>query len=388
MKIKELADIIYREALQDDPVSILVLGGPGVGKTVLMKEVAQRVAASLGLNFKEYDDSLTFNENEDYVFIPLPLLEMEAPDLTGQMRENGDGTTVYKPPRWVEVIGRCRGFVFIDDITNTRRDDVLSSSFKILNEKMAGFRHFRRDTIIVAAGNRTEDNSVARPLPKPIMAGKVWTLDLSSPPVRDWAAYMDSCTINGKPVPWDRRCLSYLMCFESDIVAPPDDSNDMLNAVASPRSWTKLAQRLASTLAGATQDVVRQGAIGFLGPVIGEKFYAFIRHEIPNPKTMLKNPELFTGLQHDAKYLAVSSVAQHITEAEMSPAEAAASLKKFASTIANESADFVVLLIMSLPKTRGDNAKFREEIAVNLVSVNEDVASAIEGIMNALPRRG
>jgi len=102
MKIKELADIIYREALQDDPVSILVLGGPGVGKTVVMKEVAQRVAASLGLNFKEYDDSLAFNEN-DYVFVPLPLLEMEAPDLTGQMRENGDGTTVYKPPRWVET---------------------------------------------------------------------------------------------------------------------------------------------------------------------------------------------------------------------------------------------------------------------------------------------
>jgi len=117
-------------------------------------------------------------------------------------------------------IGRCRGFVFIDDITNTRRDDVLSSAFKILNEKMAGFRHFRRDTIIVAAGNRTEDNSIARPLPKPIMAGKVWTLDLSAPPVKDWAAYMDSCTINGKPVPWDSRCLSYLMCFESDIVAP------------------------------------------------------------------------------------------------------------------------------------------------------------------------
>jgi len=38
MKIKELADIIYREALQDDPVSILVLGGPGVGKTMVMKE--------------------------------------------------------------------------------------------------------------------------------------------------------------------------------------------------------------------------------------------------------------------------------------------------------------------------------------------------------------
>ncbi len=216
MKITELADTIYREAMQADPVSILVLGGPGVGKTALMKDVAARVAKSLGLNFKEYDDSLEFDSG-DYVFIPLPLLEMEAPDLTGQMRENGDGTTVYKPPRWVEVIGRCRGFVFIDDITNTRRDDVLSSSFKIVNEKMAGFRHFRRDTIIVAAGNRVEDNSIARPLPKPIMAGKVWTLELSPPPVKDWAAYTDSCAVDGKPVPWDRRCLGYLMCFESDL---------------------------------------------------------------------------------------------------------------------------------------------------------------------------
>lgn len=385
MKITELADTIYREAMQDDPVSILVLGGPGVGKTVLMKDVAARVAKSLGLNFKEYDDSVKFDSG-DYVFIPLPLLEMEAPDLTGQMRENGDGTTVYKPPRWVEVIGRCRGFVFIDDITNTRRDDVLSSSFKIVNEKMAGFRHFRRDTIIVAAGNRVEDNSIARPLPKPIMAGKVWTLDLSPPPVKEWAAYTDSCAVDGKPVPWDRRCLGYLMCFESDMVAPPDDSNEMLNAVASPRSWTKLAQRLAGTLAGAPHDVVRQGAIGFLGPVIGEKFYAFVKHEIPNPKRMLENPELFTGLEHDAKYLAVSSVAQHVTETAKSPAKASTMLTKFAEVIARESSDLVVLLIMSIPKVMGEKP-FREDVAVNLVGVNVEVASAIEGILKAMPRR-
>ena len=36
MKISELADVIYREAMQPDPVSMLVLGAPGVGKTVMM----------------------------------------------------------------------------------------------------------------------------------------------------------------------------------------------------------------------------------------------------------------------------------------------------------------------------------------------------------------
>ena len=385
MKISELADVICREAMQPDPASMLVLGAPGVGKTVMMKDVAARVAKSLGLDFREYDDSLEFDGNGDYVFVPLPLLEMEAPDLIGQMRENGDHTTVYKPPRWVEAIGRCRGFVFIDDITNTRRDDILASSFKILNEKMAGFRHFRRDTIVVAAGNRTEDNAIARPLPKPIMAGKVWTLDLSPPSVKEWAEYSDSSSIDGKPVAWDRRCLGYLMCFESDLVAPPDDDSEMLHAVASPRSWTKWAQRLATTVAGASHDTIRQGAIGFLGPTIGEKFSAFVKHEIPNPKKILENPEVFTSLNHDAKYLAISSVAQHVAEAVKSPTKAVTLLTGFAAAVAQESGDFVVLLIMSLPKTVGEKP-FREEVAVGLTGVSVEVASAIEGILKAMPK--
>ncbi len=387
MKIAEVEDILYKEARQPDPVSILILGGPGIGKTHMQREVARRVANALSLEFKEYDDSIEFDGERDYVFVPLPLLEMEAPDLTGQMRENGDGTTVYRPPRWVEVIGRCRGYVFIDDLTNTRRDDILSSAFKILNEKMAGFRHFRRDTIIVAAGNRTEDNSIARPLPKPIMAGKVWTLDLAAPAVKDWAICNDAFEVDGKPQPWDRRCLGYLMCFENDIVAPPEDDSEMLHAVASPRSWTKLAQRLSSTMEGATQDVVRQGAVGFLGPTIGEKFAAFIKHEIPQPRKILENPELFTGLPHDAKYLAISSVAQHVSQNIKSAGKASDALAGFAEVIAKESSEFIVLLMMSLPRTLDGQKPFREEVAVKLVGLNVEVASAIEGILKAMPHR-
>ena len=386
MKIPELADIIYREAQQKDPVSILVLGPPGVGKTRTMTDVAKRIAVALGLEYKEYDDETDFDGSRHYVYIPLPLLEMEAPDLTGQLRESADGTTVYKPPRWVKVASLCRSFIFIDDLTNARRDDVLSSAFKILNEKMAGFYHFRRDTIIVSAGNRTEDNSIARPLPKPIMAGKVWTLDLGIPAVKDWANFTDAETIDKTPVPWDRRCLGYLMCFESDIVSPPEDDSEMLHACASPRSWTKLAQRLSSTLVGQPQEVIREGAVGFLGPTIGEKFAAFIKNEIPNPKQLLERPEKFEALSHDAKFLAIASVAQHVSTNVPNPKKAAELLSGLADNIVKESADFIVLLVMSLPKSLPSRDAYREQIAVELTGLSIDVASALEGIMRAMPR--
>lgn len=61
MKIAEVEDILYKEARQADPVSILILGGPGIGKTHMQKEVANRVAKTLSLEFKEYDDSIEFD---------------------------------------------------------------------------------------------------------------------------------------------------------------------------------------------------------------------------------------------------------------------------------------------------------------------------------------
>ena len=78
-------------------------------------------------------------------------------------------------------------------------------------------------------------------------------------------------------------------------------------------------------------------------------------------------------------------MAQHVAESVKSPTKAVTLLTGFAATVAKESGDFVVLLIMSLPKTVGEKP-FREEVAVGLTGVSVEVASAIEGILKAMPK--
>ncbi|MDA4135206.1 MAG: hypothetical protein OK441_06520, partial [Thaumarchaeota archaeon] len=112
----------------------------------------------------------------------------------------------------------------------------------------------------------------------------------------------------------------------------------------------------------------------------------FIKNEIPNPKQLLERPEKFEALSHDAKFLAIASVAQHVSTNVPNPKKAAELLSGLADNIVKESADFIVLLVMSLPKSLPSKDAYREQIAVELTGLSIDVASALEGIMRAMPR--
>jgi MoxR-like ATPase len=140
MKISELPKYL---ALLPPTQSVLIIGPPGCGKSTAVREFAESEAQRLGREFVDYDDDddelflrITKNPEKYYMFIDLRLTETEPTDFLGVPRDI-DHFIVYKPLRWVQAFSHnnAAGLIFLDELTNVRREDVLAQAYKLQQKK-------------------------------------------------------------------------------------------------------------------------------------------------------------------------------------------------------------------------------------------------------------
>lgn len=82
--------------------------------------------------------------------------------------------------------------------------EVISAAYKLLLDKAAGFVPFHKDVMIVSAGNRPEESSIANLLPAPLI-NRVIVITVSRPTISEWVRWMDSTYEE-----WDRRTYAFL----------------------------------------------------------------------------------------------------------------------------------------------------------------------------------
>ena len=274
--------------------SVLLLGGPGIGKTTAVEEAARELASEAGREFVDYDDRLADRILADpekyFVFHNLPLVGVEPVDLTGHPRLD-DGRVRYFPLAWAEVMARCPGMLFLDDFLDTQRPDVMSAAYRITLERRIGYVRLHPDVQVVAASNTPEYSVLSQMMPPPL-ANRLAIVKVDPPTVREWAEWMDR--VHGDR--WDRRVLAFLMRFEDHLFRPPKESETLEN-FGSPRSWTALALALAARINGS--EVYE----GFVGPELAVKFKAFLETDV-DLERLLSRPEEWDRLSVDAKYIA------------------------------------------------------------------------------------
>jgi hypothetical protein len=90
-----------------------------------------------------------------FVYVDLRLTECEPSDLIGIPRDV-DSSVQYKPLMWARCLSRSAGVLFLDELTNLQRPDVISACYKLLYDRKAGFTAFHEDVLVVAAGNTPE----------------------------------------------------------------------------------------------------------------------------------------------------------------------------------------------------------------------------------------
>lgn len=280
------------------PHPVLLLGAPGVGKSETVRSVGQTLARSQGLEFCEFNESDDAPPGRYFFFVDLRLSEVEPTDLVGFPVVANDYVQ-YRPLRWAVLLSRNPGILFLDELTNVQRDDVLSSAYKLVLERKVGFTRLHPLTWVVAAGNTAEHSSIARKLPVPLV-NRLVVINFPAPTLEEWVEYM-----NTHCPEWDRRVGAYLRRFPSDFLRIPEEAETLEN-FATPRTWTKLA----SITKRLDDDEVEDVAQGLLGTEIGSKFSVFIRTKVPEVEELIVDPAKFAKLDVDGRYIAVVMLAE------------------------------------------------------------------------------
>lgn len=331
LRADQISDFIVRHYLKEDGIvhngnngndrrtSILFLGQPGIGKTAEISEAGCKIATLKSKEFITYSEMDGIAERiwespEKYFgFAGIPLPHTEPTDLMGRPDKHESlPAAYYQPFLWAACFSKMAGIVFLDELTNVQRMDVLSASYKITLEHLVGFTELSKDVLVIAAGNRPQESSVANLLPVPQL-GRFTIVEVDPPSIDGWMAWMD-----GHYKFWDKRTLAYLAKFKEDFLQVPNDPDGLENFPC-PRNWSTVGILLSREPKDPLDDEIY--AMGRLGQVVGEKFLAFMKIKIPDIEDLIAHPEKFKNLNPDepsknpdAQYLATVLLGSHLKE--------------------------------------------------------------------------
>ena len=314
-------------------LSMLLVGAHGVGKSTLVKQAARDLAESYHRTFVEIGKRQTMlstlmeiksNPEKYFVFFDLRLTEVEPQDLMGLPRivEN---LTEYAPPAWAFILAlpNIEGILFLDELTNVQRTDVLSAAYKLLLDKASGFTAFNPNIMVIAAGNPAPSSGgsrgIAIELPAPLI-NRVVVIGVLPPTIEDWKNYMDSvvdedcmkrCLMNKSEEeckeeckkPWAREVYDFLINNRELSWTGGIRQYETYENEPTPRSYSNLAWLIPQLPPNACQTgQLRNIAIGLIGSVAGNAFEKFYCARVSvNIDQIIKNPASALTLPSDQR---------------------------------------------------------------------------------------
>jgi len=323
---RQLTQMLARLYSTKYKFSILLIGNHGVGKSTIVRDVARLLAKSEGKIFVEInklstrtaktesgklitDVDVYSNPDQYFLFYDLRLTELEPQDLMGLPRiasvpipNSGTPQSIstYAPPSWAMLLSlpNIYGILFLDELTNVQRMDLISAAYKLFLDKSSGNLKFSDNVMVISAGNpaptqassTSTRSSVANPLPAPLL-NRVIVVGVLPPTLEEWKVYMDSTYGKG----WDTSVYEFLTVEKQFIWDSPDVANrnyEQYENEPTPRSYTNLAL-IAKDLHDNTEQL-RSAAIGLLGSAAGTAYYVFVTETKKNVTAdqLLQNPQL------------------------------------------------------------------------------------------------
>lgn len=360
-EIKEFLKNLY-EKEKTERTSVLLLGGPGIGKTTAVLETAQEIAETKNKIFVEYDDAkaekILQSPEKYFVFHNLPLVGCEPSDLTGIPRLADDAVRYY-PLLWAKVMNKCAGFLFLDDFLDVQRADIFSASYRIFLERRIGYTYLNNDVQIVGASNTPDYSSLTQMMPAPL-ANRMCIVEITRPTVDEWAEWMNK-KYQDK---WNKKIYAFLKSFEEegeDYLYKPPKENETIMPYPTPRSWSNVGKLNEDKI-----EVLK----GFVGEEMAQKFKAFTQLNL-DITDLIANPYKFNELNTDAQYMATLMLASALSKEITS----ISTCMNLLNTIVQKSREMLVLLVISLPKEK------RRKILNKMLKENPNITDALEGVV-------
>ena len=292
--VTKLADMYSSVINHGDSIhalpSVMLWGPPGVGKSQAIRQMADRIAEATGKTVNVTDVRLL-------LFNPI--------DLRGIPTANEDkSAAVWLRPQIFDMDpgDNVVNILFLDEISAAPQS-VQAAAYQITLDHTVGEHRLPDNCIVIAAGNRVSDKSVAYKMPK-ALANRMMHLEID-PSMEAWRAWAVQSGINEKVIGFLSFKPEYLMGF--------DTSADDL-AFATPRTW-EMVSYLLNHVSNDIESMFTQiaGIIGS-GAAIEFRTWSRVCDKLPEIEDIFDGKAAKVPRSNDARYALISSMAVYASK--------------------------------------------------------------------------
>lgn len=270
--------------------SVMLWGPPGTGKSQAVRQIASDIESGTGKKVNITDVRLL-------LFNPI--------DLRGIPTANADKTlAVWLKPQIFQMdeSSDVVNILFLDEISAAPQS-VQAAAYQITLDRVVGEHRLPDNCIVIAAGNRTTDKSVAYKMPK-ALANRLLHIGIESN-FESWRKWAVNAGINSKVTGFLSFRQNYLMNF--------DPGNDDL-AFATPRSW----EMVSNILNGIDDDVEQMypliaGIVG-TGTALEFRTWSKVYKSLPSIEDIFDGKFPAVPKNTDALYALTSSMTAYARE--------------------------------------------------------------------------
>lgn len=270
--------------------SVMLWGPPGVGKSQAVRQIAKEIEMDTG---------------KKTIVTDVRLLLFNPIDLRGIPTSNADKTlAIWLKPQIFQMDDSedIINILFLDEISAAPQS-VQAAAYQITLDRVVGEHKLPDNCIVIAAGNRVTDKSVAFKMPK-ALANRLLHIEVEGN-FSSWKRWAISKGINPKVVGFLSFRQNYLMGFESS-------SEDL--AFATPRSW----EMVSNLLNCVCDDVEKMYPLisGLVGTGVAVEFRTWcnVYNDLPDIAEIFDGKMPHVPTSTDAMYALTSSMTAYARE--------------------------------------------------------------------------
>ena len=308
--------------------SVALWGPMGIGKSSAVKAIASRLSERIGYEVPVTDIRLLN-------FSPVDLRGIPTADANREF-------TVWLKPRIFEMRGDGPHILFLDEISAAPQS-LQAAAYQIALDKQVGEHRLAQNCIVICAGNRTTDKSVAFRMPK-ALANRLIHFEIAA----DFDSWYEWAVENHL----DSRVIGYLS-FANDMLIREPGLEEL--AFPTPRSWEFVSRLL--TITGKEPNELHGLLSGCIGVKCAVEFEGWCRvcRSLPSVKDILSGRAAARVKEVDALHALVSSLLACMDSRSQSlSAEELGNVCAYASAFP---ADFSALFFRGLLKLDGMNLR-------------------------------
>ncbi len=300
-------------SLIDSKIPTFVWGNPGVGKSSLIRQIAQ---------------------SKDMKFIDLRLSLLDPTDLRGiPFFEADTKKAVWAKPEFLpDTSSEDYGILFLDEI-NSAPPTIQAAAYQLILDRKIGEYTLPKNYAIIAAGNYESDRGVTYRMPTPL-ANRFIHLDFDLD-FDEWKSWAYDTNI-------DSRIISFLAYKPQNLFT--FDAKSKEKSFATPRSWSFVNDVLKSSLDISLLEEVISGAIG-KDSAIEFINYCKVMKDLPNIEEIISGTLKTVPENNSVLYALCTGLTYALKKSES--VESVTNILEYSLELPNE---FSVMLVRDLQK--------------------------------------